>query len=106
MQRDFPTLFDLARPDRWTGGVIFASPHSGRDYPDWFLAATRRNAEQVALTDGGNGFCCTAQGFPFPLPGNGLEVVWNHIMRYNTRGGTPSVILWLLMSLKPRLQLH
>ena len=41
MQRDFPTLFDLARPDRWTGGVIFASPHSGRDYPDWFLAESR-----------------------------------------------------------------
>lgn len=41
MQRDFPTLFDLARPERWTGGVIFASPHSGRDYPDWFLAESR-----------------------------------------------------------------
>lgn len=41
MQREFPTLFDLARPERWTGGVIFASPHSGRDYPDWFLAESR-----------------------------------------------------------------
>ena len=30
--------FDVMRPADWTGGVIFASPHSGRDYPGWFLA--------------------------------------------------------------------
>lgn len=30
--------FDVMRPADWVGGVIFASPHSGRDYPDWFLA--------------------------------------------------------------------
>ena len=41
MPRDFPTLFDLVRPVRWTSGVIVASPHSGRDYPDWFLAESR-----------------------------------------------------------------
>ena len=55
-------------------------------YPDWFLEATRRNATQVELVNEGHGFCCTAQGFPFPIPRNGLEVMWNHIMRYNTRG--------------------
>lgn len=53
MQSDFPTLFDLVRPARWTGGVIVASPHSGRDYPDWFLAesqldlATLRSSEDA-----------------------------------------------------------
>ncbi|WP_228461439.1 N-formylglutamate amidohydrolase [Paracoccus liaowanqingii] len=31
----------LTRPDAWLSGVIFASPHSGRDYPDWFLRETR-----------------------------------------------------------------
>lgn len=58
----------------------------GAAYPDWFLDATRQNAERVTLTDSGHGFCCAAQGFPFPVPSNGLEVMWNHIMRYNTRG--------------------
>ena len=29
--------FDLMRPRDW-GGVIVASPHSGRDYPGWLLA--------------------------------------------------------------------
>ena len=33
--------FDLIRPPEWKGGVIFASPHSGRHYPAWFLAESR-----------------------------------------------------------------
>lgn len=33
--------FVLTRPRQWESGVIFASPHSGCDYPDWFLRDTR-----------------------------------------------------------------
>lgn len=33
--------FDLIRPVRWKTGVIIASPHSGHDYPDWFLSESR-----------------------------------------------------------------
>ncbi|WP_420466808.1 DUF1329 domain-containing protein [Panacagrimonas sp.] len=58
----------------------------GAAYPQWFLDSTRDNATTVELTNSGHGFCCAAQGFPFPVPTNGLEVMWNHIMRYNTRG--------------------
>lgn len=58
----------------------------GAAYPEWFLDATRSNATSVELTNAGHGFCCTARGFPFPIPGNGTEVMWNHILRYNTRG--------------------
>ena len=39
--------FDLARPARQTAPLVFASPHSGRDYSEDFLAATRLDA--VAL---------------------------------------------------------
>ena len=60
--------------------------HRGAAYPDWFLEATRANATAVELTNSGHGFCCAAKGFPFPIPGNGTEVMWNHIMRYNTQG--------------------
>ena len=37
-----PTLpiYDLTRPARWVGGLIVASPHSGRVYPDWFLESS------------------------------------------------------------------
>lgn len=35
------SLFDLQRPAEWCGGLIFASPHSGRHYPQWFLTESR-----------------------------------------------------------------
>jgi len=38
-QPDLPYV--LNRPRHWASGVIFASPHSGHDYPDWFLQGTR-----------------------------------------------------------------
>ena len=34
------TTYDLTRPAQWVGGMIVASPHSGRVYPDWFLAGS------------------------------------------------------------------
>lgn len=55
-------------------------------YPDWFYEATKRNATRVELTNSGYGFKGAAQGYPFPIPTNGTEVMWNHIMRYNTIG--------------------
>ena len=55
-------------------------------YPQWFYDASKKNATTVELTDNGYGFCCTASGYPFPIPKNGTEVMWNHIMRYNTKG--------------------
>src|SRR3546814_14938177 len=51
-----------------------------------YYDATEKNATEVSLTDNGYGFCCAAKGDPFPIPKNGTEVMWNHIMRYNTRG--------------------
>ncbi len=55
-------------------------------YPQWLYDATKKNATNVELTDDGYGFKGAAQGYPFPIPKNGTEVMWNHIMRYNTRG--------------------
>jgi hypothetical protein len=55
-------------------------------YPQWFYDATKKNATGVELTDNGYGFSGAAQGYPFPIPKNGTEVMWNHITRYNTKG--------------------
>ena len=55
-------------------------------YPAWFNEATKNNATKVELTNEGYGFKGAAQGYPFPIPKNGTEVMWNHIMRYNTKG--------------------
>ncbi len=55
-------------------------------YPQWYYDATIKNATRVSLANHGNNFTGTAHGAPFPIPQNGTEVMWNHIMRYNTTG--------------------
>lgn len=44
-------VLDLIRPAEWTHGVIFASPHSGRFYPDWFLPQTRLETQQLRSSE-------------------------------------------------------
>lgn len=43
------------------------------------------NAVNAELVEGGNGIKNTAKAIPFPIPSNGLEAIWNHLLRY--RGG-------------------
>lgn len=50
--------------------------------PQRIYAATRVNAEQAELISSGNGVQGVSAGIPFPLPQDGIEVIWNHIMRY------------------------
>ena len=64
---------------------VFPS-HRSAAVPEHVRQATRRNATQVTLKSDGNGFSGTAHGFPFPIPGSGQEVIWNHMARYRTRG--------------------
>lgn len=46
---DLPVLIN--RPDDWASGVIFASPHSGSIYPDWFMAETRLSSELIRSSE-------------------------------------------------------
>lgn len=50
MRSDEPVL-DLHRPPEWRNGVIFASPHSGRSYPGWFLAGARLDSLQLRSSE-------------------------------------------------------
>jgi hypothetical protein len=50
--------------------------------PQRIYDATRFNALNGELISGGNGVAGVASGIPFPLPANGLEAIWNHILRY------------------------
>lgn len=43
---------------------------------------TKVNALNAELIEGGNGIKGAVRGIPFPVPANGLEVIWNHILRY------------------------
>ena len=60
--------------------------HRSATLPDNVLEATKRNAVNTKLVEGGNGLENFDQANPFPIPNNGLEVIWNHITRY--RGGS------------------
>lgn len=43
--------FDLIRPERRTTSVIFASPHSGRDYPAAFLRAATLDEYEIRSSE-------------------------------------------------------
>ncbi len=51
-------------------------------FPDHVYDKSRDNAVQSELLDNGNGVRNTIMTSPFPIPQNGLEVIWNHILRY------------------------
>jgi len=51
-------------------------------FPEHVYDTSRENAVQAELLDNGNGVRNTIMTSPFPIPQNGLEVIWNHILRY------------------------
>ena len=50
--------------------------------PQRIYDATRQVATTAQLAEGGNGVTGAVVGVPFPIPQSGLEVIWNHILRY------------------------
>ena len=50
--------------------------------PQHIYDATKRIAASAELTTDGNGVTGAIEGIPFPIPENGLEVIWNHILRW------------------------
>ncbi len=50
--------------------------------PDRIYDASRQSAIEASLSSDGNGVEGTAIGIPFPIPKNGLEAIWNHMLRY------------------------
>ena len=51
-------------------------------YPQHVYDETLKNAGRSELVQEGNGITQAAVGVPFPIPQNGLEAIWNHILRY------------------------
>ncbi len=56
--------------------------HRTHAAPDWLYENTRKNATQTMLSDDGSGIINALGGVPFPIPNNGLELIWNHITRW------------------------
>lgn len=51
-------------------------------FPERVYEKSRENATSAQLLSNGNGVRDTIMTSPFPIPQNGLEVIWNHILRY------------------------
>lgn len=56
--------------------------HRSASYPQHVYDETKANAARTELAAGGTGLNNAAVGFPFPIPNSGLEVIWNHAVRY------------------------
>ena len=75
MLETYPTLYLPVYPTRRSAAV-----------PQRIYDATRQIAAAARLVDDGNGVEGAVIGIPFPIPENGEEVIWNHLLRY--RGET------------------
>jgi hypothetical protein len=51
-------------------------------YPQWYYDNIKKNAPTAKLINDGNGVDCEWGAIPFPVPQNGNEVIWNHLLRF------------------------
>ncbi len=56
--------------------------HRSAAAPQHMYDATKKIAGGAKLTADGNGVENAIVGTPFPIPSNGLEAIWNHILRW------------------------
>jgi hypothetical protein len=61
--------------------IVYPTRRSASN-PQRIYDATRRNATTAQLIANGNGIGNATVGAPFPIPQNGLEVLWNSLTRY------------------------
>jgi len=79
--------------------------HRSAAFPQRIYDKTIANAKTASLTEGGNGVTGAINGLPFPIPKNGHQVIWNHLLRYRadsasrvigqaapTRGGSYTMV--------------
>lgn len=52
------------------------------EVPDWVYANVKKNATTAQLVADGQKVEGNLPGTPFPIPQSGLEVLWNHMVRY------------------------
>jgi uncharacterized protein DUF1329 len=61
--------------------IVYPTHRSGAA-PQRIYDATKRIATTAELAKGGNGVVKAGEGIPFPIPKSGVEVFWNHVLRY------------------------
>ncbi len=56
--------------------------HRSAAAPQRIYDATKRIATTAQLAKGGNGVTNAGEGIPFAIPKEGVEIFWNHVLRY------------------------
>lgn len=77
--------------------------HRGAVRPDWYYANTLKNATGATLVEDGQKIEGNLPGVPFPIPQSGLEVIWNHMIRYGEPNTTETDVYYVGSSGKPVL---
>ena len=62
--------------------MIVYPTHRSAAAPQRIYDATKRIATTAQLAPDGNGVTGAVEGMPFPIPKSGVEVFWNHVLRY------------------------
>ena len=66
--------------------MLIYKTHRSASYPDYVYEGIKKNMETASLMKFGAGVEGARISSPFPIPENGLQVLWNHTLRY--RGET------------------
>ena len=77
--RRFPEMFFEVYPSRRSAS-----------YPDYVYDGIRTNATRAELMKYGSGVRGATMSSPFPIPENGLQVLWNHTLRFRGQSFTYS----------------
>ncbi|MBN1957021.1 MAG: DUF1329 domain-containing protein [Desulfuromonadales bacterium] len=56
--------------------------HRSASSPQRIYDMTKKVCQTAELINGGDGVTGTVNGIPFPIPKSGIEVLWNHMLRY------------------------
>jgi hypothetical protein len=68
-------------PESWHINVY--PTRRSASFPDWVYAAVRENATRARVVLEGKGSVAGSRvGPPFPIPHSGIEVIWNHNLRW------------------------
>jgi len=67
-------------PDTWRMHVY--PTRRSASFPERLYDAAIANATTAELSLGGNGVKNAREAIPFPIPKEGVEVIWNHVLRF------------------------
>jgi hypothetical protein len=70
--------------------VVYPTRRSA-SFPQRVYDATKANASTAKLVNNGSGVEGTLVSSPFPLPQDGLEAIWNHLLRFRAEAVTRTV---------------